>query len=272
MVSKEIRNFIKKECRIIEKEEGVDILFCVENGSRAWRMSSKDSDYDVRFVFAHQVKDYLALKKPKEVLERFFDEQRIKMGKSEGSFIDMVGFDIFKYLGLLGRSNPTAIEWLVTDIVYYGRQSSELKRLVKKNFNPRALYYHYRSLCRNNYQKYILSDKDVSYKKYLYIIRGLTNAKWVANKKMIPLISLTKTIKELKKLGVLPKRICESGIRIIEKKKKGLEKEQISRIKLIDDYVNRFLLKETEEKEAPEVKRGLDEKELTIVLRKLIPK
>ena len=30
---------------------GIEILFAVENGSRVWKMESRDSDYDVRFVF-----------------------------------------------------------------------------------------------------------------------------------------------------------------------------------------------------------------------------
>lgn len=38
-------------CKNLEKEKKVRILFAVENGSRAWRMDSKDSDYDVRLFF-----------------------------------------------------------------------------------------------------------------------------------------------------------------------------------------------------------------------------
>ena len=32
----------------------------------------------------------------------------------------MVGFDLMKYMGLLSKSNPTAIEWLMSDIIYVG--------------------------------------------------------------------------------------------------------------------------------------------------------
>ena len=40
-------NILKK----IEKENFIKILLAVESGSRAWGIQSKDSDYDIRFVF-----------------------------------------------------------------------------------------------------------------------------------------------------------------------------------------------------------------------------
>lgn len=47
---------MKKEiislCKQLEKEHHIKILFAVESGSRLWRVDSKDSDYDVRFVFS----------------------------------------------------------------------------------------------------------------------------------------------------------------------------------------------------------------------------
>ena len=34
----------------LEERRQIKILFAVESGSRAWRIESADSDYDVRFV------------------------------------------------------------------------------------------------------------------------------------------------------------------------------------------------------------------------------
>ena len=59
---------IQKLCRLIEEEKGVKILFAVESGSRAWGMDSKDSDYDVRFVFYRPLKEYISINKPGEVI------------------------------------------------------------------------------------------------------------------------------------------------------------------------------------------------------------
>ena len=38
----------------IELKYDVKILLAVESGSRAWGFASKDSDYDVRFVYVHR--------------------------------------------------------------------------------------------------------------------------------------------------------------------------------------------------------------------------
>lgn len=48
-----MREKIRLELARIEQENDVKILFAVESGSRAWGFPSKDSDYDVRFVYMH---------------------------------------------------------------------------------------------------------------------------------------------------------------------------------------------------------------------------
>lgn len=52
---------IISELKRIEYEEQVKILFAVESGSRAWGFPSKDSDYDVRFVYIHPTEWYLSV-------------------------------------------------------------------------------------------------------------------------------------------------------------------------------------------------------------------
>lgn len=38
----------------IEREEQVRIVYACESGSRAWGFPSKDSDYDVRFIYVRR--------------------------------------------------------------------------------------------------------------------------------------------------------------------------------------------------------------------------
>ena len=50
-IDETVRQRILTELDVIERDEDVRILFAVESGSRAWRFPSRDSDYDVRFVY-----------------------------------------------------------------------------------------------------------------------------------------------------------------------------------------------------------------------------
>ena len=53
----------------IESKYDVKILLAVESGSRAWGFASKDSDYDVRFVYVHRMEWYLSLVEGRDVIE-----------------------------------------------------------------------------------------------------------------------------------------------------------------------------------------------------------
>jgi hypothetical protein len=231
-----LKPLITKLCRAIEKQEKVRILFAVENGSRAWRMESSNSDYDVRFVFYRKIKDYISLEKKKDVIERYFDKKG-KPHPAEGCFIDIVGFDIFKYLKLLISSNPTAIEWLKSDIIYYGKQNQVFRNFTFKNFKKIALFYHYKSLCRQNYEKYIKSGNLVSYKKYLYAWRGLVNAKYVMQSGKVPPIDFTEALDKVN----IPRKIKNKISDIIKLKMSGKEKEIVNRIPVFDNHIENFL-------------------------------
>ena len=45
----------------IANEHSVRVLYPCETGSRAWDFASQDNDFDVRFIFARPVEEYLAL-------------------------------------------------------------------------------------------------------------------------------------------------------------------------------------------------------------------
>ncbi|MGD2250714.1 MAG: nucleotidyltransferase domain-containing protein [Candidatus Methanofastidiosia archaeon] len=235
-------------CKNVESEKGITILFAVENGSRAWGFSSKDSDYDVRFVFVRPLKEYLQIKNPPNVINFSLDKHG-QPCDAKNALIDITGFDIFKYVKLLSKSNPTCIEWLISDIVYYGKQNKVFTDFALKNFSKIALYHHYKSMCRNNYEKFILSKKHITYKKYLYALRGLINAKWVVYNQSIPPFIFEDVLKEMKE--ILPEYITDIVYKIIQKKKKGKEKEHITNIEIVDKFIEHFL---QNDKESPQEK------------------
>ncbi|WP_245237008.1 DNA polymerase beta superfamily protein, partial [Paenibacillus ihuae] len=66
----EIHKEIVRQLRSIEAEEDVRILYACESGSRAWGFPSKDSDYDVRFLYLRRPEAYLSILEPRDVIER----------------------------------------------------------------------------------------------------------------------------------------------------------------------------------------------------------
>lgn len=46
---------IQEKLTKIEQTQGVRILYACESGSRAWNFASKDSDYDVRFIYVRDL-------------------------------------------------------------------------------------------------------------------------------------------------------------------------------------------------------------------------
>lgn len=159
-VSHEMFEYINQQLDIIEEEHGVEILYCVEAGSRGWGFNNKDSDYDVRFIFKRPLKDYLTINSKKDTIDYFDGE------------LDFVGWDIKKVLYLHWKSNPNLREWIKQGIVYRG-DCNFLSDLPE--FNKTTLKYHYGSLAYNNWKRNVVGKENEMTKKvtktYLYAIR-----------------------------------------------------------------------------------------------------
>lgn len=245
--------------KTLEKEEHIRILFAVESGSRLWRISSKDSDYDVRFVFIQPLENYLSLnpKAREKVINRTY----------LNGLVDISGFDIFKFCSLLAISNPSIIEWLQSDILYYGKKPEGLKKIALEHFNPVALFYHYQSMCKQNYEKYLASRLGVTYKKYLYALRGLFNAKYVELTQKLPPIHFPDCLKKLEQAQAIPQDIIEEIQVTLQKKKEGKEKEIIRNIVRYDHFIEEFLRqRRTELKGSSPNQREIDKELQKIIL------
>ena len=209
-------------------------------------------------------KKYVQIHLPSDVVHMAFDEKGNRC-PVQGSLIDVSGFDIFKFVKLLSSSNPTTIEWLTTDIVYYGTQNEVLRRFAVENFNKTSLYHHYKSMCRNNYLKYLKAGEGVTYKKYLYAMRGLVNARWVVLRGTVPPIIFTDALDGMK--DAVPRHITKKLRDIIALKKKGKEKDIVSNIRRIDSYIESFL---HDESEAPTEKSHATLTMLNAELRRIV--
>ena len=112
MIEESIKLEIMKRIRGAETEHGVNVLYAVESGSRAWGFASPNSDYDVRFIYAHPKDWYVAvdLEEKRDVIEYDIVDE-----------IDINGWDIRKALRLFWKSNPAFVEWLQSPIIYVER-------------------------------------------------------------------------------------------------------------------------------------------------------
>ena len=225
----------------VSEEYNIKILFCVESGSRAWGMESKDSDYDVRFVFYREPKEYVLINPKSQVINASFNKE-FERCAPEGCFIDMQGFDLLKFSKMLSSSNPTVIEWLNSDILYCGEKPKEYVKFSKELFNFMSLYYHYKSMGKQNYLKYIKPQSYLSTpKKYLYTCRGIMCALYVKEFLELPPIEFINTLNRLFDDKKIDTEIYQILIKIIENKKSQKEKHSIDNINILDDFIENQL-------------------------------
>ena len=151
---------IQEALQRIETTDDVRVLFAVESGSRAWGFASRDSDWDVRFVYIRRPGWYLSVQRRRDVLEYPLD-----------SDLDVSGWDVKKALGLFAKSNPPLLEWLRSPIVYREAFSlaQTLRTLSAQYFSSRSVLHHYFHMAEGNYREYLQGDP-VRVKKYFYVL------------------------------------------------------------------------------------------------------
>lgn len=160
-----VRQHVTRTLDEVAREHNVRILYAAESGSRAWGFGSPDSDFDVRFIYAHEPAWYLGLTDKRDVIERALDAQ----------LIDLAGWDVRKAMRLLLKSNPALYEWFVSPIVYAddGAFCSAAQLIFEANASPRALAAHYWSIARGQWVREIDGRDQVKLKKYFYVVRPL---------------------------------------------------------------------------------------------------
>lgn len=169
MTDPETLQIILKRLSDVESAHDVCILMAVESGSRAWGFPSRDSDYDVRFVYLHKRDWYLSIESQRDVIET-----------PMADLIDLTGWDLRKALRLFAKANPPFIEWLSSPIAYRDEKGfrSNLKKLLPIYYEPQTCMYHYIHMAAGNFREY-LQGSTVWIKKYLYVLRPLLAARWI---------------------------------------------------------------------------------------------
>ena len=219
---------IKEELRSLEETRNIRILYAVESGSRAWGFASKDSDWDVRFIYVHNYDWYLSVEEHKDNIEQMLPDD-----------IDLAGWELKKALLLFRKSNPPLLEWLRSPIIYKEKSSTAnlLRAATRQYFNPKSCLYHYLHMAEGNYKAYF-KDEIVRLKKYLYVIRPLLACSWIMRTNtMAPMefdILLENEVRDDK---------VESEIKnLLQRKKNGDELDTGARIKIIDEFIEEKII------------------------------
>ena len=164
----------------VETERNVRVLFACESGSRAWGFASRDSDYDVRFLYVHRRDWYLSVEDRRDVIEQPIADD-----------LDVSGWELRKALRLLRKSNPPLLEWLKSPVVYRHDPvfAAEFGALAMEFYSPRRCFAHYLHMAIGNWRDYLRGREEVSLKKYLYVFRPLLACRWIERQRgQVPML------------------------------------------------------------------------------------
>jgi len=138
--------------------------------------SHSESDWDVLFLFAQESPNYATIH------GRIDSIHEPHLGENEE--IDLHGWNIDKFGGLIRDSNPNAIEYCREGAKEYitfteGDAFDRLAANARSAFNHMSLYHHYISMGKRNWKKYIDSGNDCTKGRQFYVARSIAMAEGI---------------------------------------------------------------------------------------------
>ena len=225
VIAPAVKAEIMRRIAAAEIEHNVKVLYAVESGSRAWGFASQNSDYDVRFIYAHKKDWYLSvdLEDKRDVIEYPIVDE-----------IDINGWDIRKALKLFWKSNPAFIEWLQSPIVYIddGYFAKSARELMPKIVSSHKGIYHYLHMARGNFREYLKKDV-VPLKKYFYVLRPLLAIMWLEKYDTPAPIEF----EVLRKLVADNKPLDDAISDLLIRKRASTEKEYAPAVPVINKFI-----------------------------------
>lgn len=223
------KKLIQKKLAAIAQTHNIRILLAIESGSRAWGFPSTNSDYDIRFIYAHNSQAYLSIKEYRDVIETPIHYEPLL-----GTFEDLNGWDIRKSLYLALKSNPILFEWIQSPITYEIDQHATgiLFEFCKENANLELIKNHYYKLTLNAWRQIEEDPYQVKVKLYCYALRPALMLNWLNKQHSIPPMDIYSLMAEPID-SKLEKEIDE----LIAIKVTAVEDQKISRNLLIDSFI-----------------------------------
>lgn len=241
-MNEEQKIYIRDQLKKIELDHNVSILLAIESGSRAWGFPSKDSDYDVRFIYAHKQDHYLSIDEQRDVIETPIHHDRYL-----NSEFDMNGWDIKKAIKLALRGNSVVNEWLTSPISYIEDADAvnDLRQFVSTAADLRSYFYFYRNYMRTPWESYSNNEEtQIKIKHYCYCLRCALALEWLDKQKSPPPMDVPSLLEGID----LDDKLLSEIEKLIAQKKQSIESDRISRISHLDDFIDRAI---SEERDRP---------------------
>ncbi len=215
-------NVIPAHLRDIEQEHNVKVLLAVESGSRAWGFESKNSDWDVRFIYVNKPEWYFKIQEQRDVIEHMYEDD-----------VDLVGWELRKALVLLQKSNSSLLEWFNSPNVYYKDEDfvKRIREIERDYFNPIRTMYHYNHIYIKHDERY-LQKQGYPMKRFLYYLRGILACKWIEKNRSLPPVAFN----ELLDATVEDNEIRAKVDELISLKKSGKEHDMLTVEDSLVDY------------------------------------
>ena len=220
-----INEYIPEAMKKIERDHKVRVLYAVESGSRAWGFASRNSDFDVRFIYIHPPEWYLSIREKRDVIEVPINDD-----------LDISGWDLRKALGLLQKNNPPLLEWLGSPTVYQDRfgLAEKMRQFVASGFSPRRCMHHYLHMAKGNLREYLKADT-VRVKKYFYVLRPVLACLWIERHNSMPPTEFDRLYRDADLLPSLQNEIDS----LLQRKMAGGELDMEPRIEVINEFLDK---------------------------------
>jgi predicted nucleotidyltransferase len=223
----------------IAYDKGVDILYACLGGSRARGIDDENSDYDVFFIYHHPKNVYLQVSLPA------YREPPISTieCKLEAENIEIKGWDIYKALQLLCKSNPSLMEYLLSPVVYLETPYIEaIRNIARCHYSHATILHHYAHMAHRNYRQYIENriirgEDKVLTKKYLYVIWPIIALLYLEQHKTLPPTNFLETLEAV----TLQQDVRRSILNLVSRKMAGHELAMGAPDPILNDFAEQHL-------------------------------
>lgn len=222
-----MNKIILEQLSNIETDHDVRILYAVESGSRAWGFASRNSDYDVRFIYLNKPDWYLSIRERRDVIECPISND-----------LDISGWDLRKALDLFSKSNPPLLEWLGSPIIYQDEfgLAGKLREMLTTAFQPQRSMFHYLHMARGNYREY-LKGEVVRLKKYLYVLRPILACLWIEKHGTMPPTEFRNLVIDARPSVTLNEAIED----LLKQKMSSNELDTAPKIPVLNEFIEQML-------------------------------